>query len=128
MVRLVLQLFLAVLGNACGLLIAAAVLPDFRVSALGFVASVIFFTVAQTILGPFVLKLSIKYAPAFRGGIALITTLVSLLLTSIFTSGLSLGSVTTWIVAPLIVWLATVIASIVLPLVLFKKALGKQGE
>ncbi len=54
--------------------------------------------------------------------------IMALLLTSIFTQGLSLGSVATWIIAPLIVWLGTVTASIVLPLVLFKKALGQNSE
>ncbi|MGB4762108.1 MAG: hypothetical protein WBP12_01975 [Candidatus Saccharimonas sp.] len=126
MVRLAIQVLLTILGNACGLLIAAIVLHDFRVSVFGFAVSVIFFTIAQVILAPFVLKLSIKYAPAFRGGIALVTTLVSLLLTSIFTDSISLNGITTWIAAPLIVWLGSVVAGILLPLVLFKKVLAQR--
>lgn len=127
MIRLVIQLILTVLGNAFGLLVAAIVLPDFRISLLGFIMSVLFFTAAQVIMAPFVLKLSIKYMPALRGGIALVTTLVSLLLTSVFTNAISLNGVSTWIAAPLIVWLGTVVASILLPLVLFRKALEQKS-
>ncbi len=126
MLRFFAQSLLALLGNALGLLAAAVLLPDFHITGLGFVVSVAFFTLAHILFSPFVLKMAIKYAPAFRGGIALITTLASLVLTVVFTDGLQINSAVSWVIAPLIIWLVTVLAGIVLPLFLFKKMLAKK--
>ncbi len=125
MMRMMAQAVLSVLGNAVGLVAASLLLPDFRITGSGFVVSLLFFTIAQIILGPFVLKMAIRYMPVLSGGIALVTTLVVLILTMIFTDGLHISGIATWIAAPLVVWLSTVIAGILLPLVMFKKALGR---
>lgn len=124
MFRLLATTLLTLLGNALGLLFASLLLDGFHVSGMGFIWSVIFFTIAQLILTPFVLSLSIRYLPALRGGIALVTTFVVLFLTTLFTSGVEIRGVTEWILAPLIIWLTTVLAGIVLPLFLFKKTLS----
>lgn len=128
MIRFLAQSALTLIGNAIGLITAAFVLPDFRIGGLGFTISLIFFTIAQIILAPFVLKLAIKHAPAFRGGIALVTTFVVLILTTWLTDGLRVNGVATWITAPLIIWLATVIAGILLPMVIFKKAVARTSD
>ena len=124
--RFMIQTVLLICGNALGLLAAALLVTDFRIDAVGFIVSVLFFTLMQVLLAPFVLKMAIKYAPAFRGGIALVTTFVVLLLTVAFTSGLQISSLVAWIIAPLIIWLVSVLAGILLPMVLFKKALAQQ--
>ena len=62
------------------------------------------------------------------GGIALVTTLVGLLVTTLLTSGLSITSIGTWVVATLIIWIATVVASLVLPRLLFKEVLSDKGK
>lgn len=127
MLRFFAQSLLTLLGNALGLLIAALLLSDFHITGLGFAVSVAFFTVANVLFSPFVLKMAIKYAPVFRGGIALVTTLAALVLTVIFTDGLQIDNLTAWIIAPLVIWLVTVLAGIVLPLFLFKKLLAKKS-
>ncbi len=128
MVQFLAQSILTLLGNAIGLLVASLLLSDFRITGFGFLMSIIFFTVAQIILAPFILKLAIKHAPAFRGGIALVTTFVVLILTSVFTNGLQISGIATWIAAPLIVWLGAVLASILLPMTLFKKTLNRRSS
>lgn len=128
MVQFLAQSILTLLGNAIGLLVASLLLSDFRITGFGFLMSIIFFTVAQIILAPFILKLAIKHAPAFRGGIALVTTFVVLILTSVFTNGLQISGIATWIAAPLIVWLGAVLASIFLPMALFKKTLNRRSS
>lgn len=125
MIRFLASMVLGMLGNAVGLLAASVLLEDFQVQASGFVASVLFYSVAVIILGPFVLKMSLRYVPALSGGIALVTSFVGLILASLFTNGLSITGLSTWIMAPLIVWVCTLIAGVVLPLFLFKKTLGK---
>lgn len=119
---------LTLLGNAFGILIASWILDGFSVNATGFVWSIVFFTIAQLILTPFVLSMSIRYLPALRGGIALVTTLVVLWLTTLFTSGVEIKDLSTWFLAPLIIWLTTVLAGVILPLFLFKKTMANRKD
>lgn len=126
MIRFLAHTALTLLGNAIGLLAATLLLPDFSITGFGFLVSVGFFTATHVLLSPFVMKMAIKYVPAFRGGIALITTLVALILTAIFTDGLQINGIVTWFIAPLIIWFITVLAGVLLPLVLFKKVLAKK--
>lgn len=128
MLRFLATTVLTLLGNALGLIIASWVLEGFNLSVAGFLWSVLFFTIAQLILTPFVLSMSLRYLPALRGGIALVTTLVVLWLTTLFTSGVEIRDLTAWILAPLIIWLTTVLAGVVLPLFLFKKTLSNAKE
>jgi len=128
MIRFLARSALTIIANAVGLLVAALVLPGFHINALGFIVSVLFFTVFEILFEPFVLSMALKYMPALRGGIALVTTFVGLLLTVIFTSGLTIDNLTTWVLAPLIIWLAVVLAGVVLPLFLFKSVLQDVKE
>ena len=123
MIRFAARTALTLLANAVGLLVASLVLPGFHVSLIGFVVSVLFFTGVEMLLEPFVLKMALKYLPALRGGIALVTTLVGLVLTVLFTSGVRIDNITTWVLAPMIIWLAVVFANVILPMFLFKKIL-----
>lgn len=125
MIRFLIQTLFTLIGNAIGLVVAGILLPGFEVLPLGFVVSVLFFTVIEVLFQPFVMKMAIKYLPALRGGIALVTTFVGLLLTSMFTDGLTISGLSTWVMAPLIVWLSAVLAGIVLPLLLFKETLER---
>jgi hypothetical protein len=85
--------------------------------------AVVIFTVAQAILSPFFLKTASRYASAFLGGIGLVSTFAALLLASLFTHGLSIRGIGSWVAATVVVWLATALATLVLPvLVLRKKA------
>ncbi len=127
MLRFLAQSLLTLLGNALGLLAAAALLSDFHITGIGFMVSVGFFTVVHILFSPFIFKMAIKYIPAISGGIALVTTFVSLILTTAFTSGLRIDSLATWFIAPFIIWLITVIAGVLLPLFLFKKVLAKKA-
>lgn len=126
MLRFLAQTILTIIGNAIGLIVARLVLSDFSLSTSGFIVSVLFFTAAQILLSPFIFKVAVKYVPALRGGIALVSTFVVLVLTGIFTSGLSVNSVSAWIAAPFIIWVCTVIAGVLLPLVMFKKVLAEK--
>lgn len=123
MIRLLINTALTTLGNAIGLIVAHWLMPGFRISIAGFVMSVAVFTITQGILAPFVFKMAVKHLPALRGGIALVTVFVSLLITASLTHGLQISGASTWLVAPFVVWLATVLAGVLLPMVLFKKAL-----
>lgn len=128
MLRFLAQTLLIIIGNAIGLVVASWLLSDFVINGFGFAMSIIFFTIAQLILAPFILKMAIKYLPAIRGGIALVTTFIVLVLTAIFTDGLVIAGVVTWVIAPLIIWVCTVLAGIFLPMILFKKMLSRKVD
>lgn len=128
MIRMLASVALHLIANAAGLLIASLVLPGFHIEVLGFVVSVLLFTAVEVLLGPFVVKMAIQYAPALRGGVALVTTFLGLFVTTWLTDGLRIEGLTTWVLAPLIVWLCVLLAAILLPLVLFKKVLGEARD
>jgi len=128
MIRFLARTALTLIANAVGLFVAALVLPGFHINVLGFIVSVVFFTCFEILLEPFILKMAIKYVPALRGGIALVTTLVGLFVTVVFTSGLRIDTIATWILAPTIIWIAVLLANIVLPMFMFKKVLQDVRE
>ena len=108
-------------GNAIGLLLAAILLPEFAIRPISFIVVVIVFTLVQVVAEPLILKIGEKKAPALKGGIALIVTFVGLLVTDLVTAGLTVGGVSNLLAATLLVWLGALIASVVLPIYVFKE-------
>jgi hypothetical protein len=127
MARFLARTALELVASAIGLIVAAWLLQGVTLNASGFLIAVAVFTVAKIILGPLVFKLSFKYARALTGGIALVTTFVGLLVTTWLTSGLTITGAGSWVMATIVVWVFTVIAVLVLPLVIFKKLLASPG-
>ncbi|WP_006241034.1 phage holin family protein [Mycolicibacterium tusciae] len=121
MIRFLLRVVIFLGSSAIGLLVAAWLVPGVRVSAWGFIAAVVIFTVAQGILSPFFLKMASRYASAFLGGIGLVSTLAALILASILTNGLSIRGIGSWIAATVVVWLVTALATLLLPMLVLKK-------
>lgn len=114
MTRSLIRLVLVLVGNALGLWIAALVLDDVSVSGAAFIVAVVIFTVLEFVLQPLVVKLAEDHAPALERVTSLITTFVALVLTAILSEGLEVDGVLAWVLATLIVWLATMIAGFVL--------------
>lgn len=127
MMRLMITACLYLLANAVGILIAATVLPGFSIDIFSIVSIVVLFTIVEVIANPLLVKISIKNVPQLSGGVALVTTLVGLIVVNYFSDGLTITGLTTWVLATLIVWLMALIAGIVLPMFLFKKALQKRA-
>ena len=128
MLRLLAVTVVELIANAVGLLVAKWLLPGFVISVSGFVMVVAIFTAVRFILAPLIFKLSFKYVRALTGGIALVTTFVGLLVTTWLTNGLVITGFSTWVIATLIVWLFGVIALLLLPLIIFKKALARRAD
>ena len=123
--ELIASTVLELLANAIGLLVAYLILrPDFTIDAVSFIIVVAIFTVARFILAPLIFKLSMRYARALTGGISLVVIFISLLVTSLLSSGLVITGVSTWVLATLIIWVFGVVAMLLLPLVIFKKTLA----
>jgi len=128
MLRLLANVTLSLLANAIGLLAAAWLLEGFSIESVSFIIAVGIFTLSTAILGPLVLSIAIKNATYLVGGIALVTTFVGLLITNLLSDGISIQGVDTWVFATLIIWIFSIIGNLLLPLILFKKALGRTTE
>ena len=123
MIRLLISALLYTLANAVGLFLAILLLPGFSMGPISFVFATVIFTVIEVVMGPLVMKISIKSAPALAGGIALVTTFFGLFITSILVDGMTIGGLSNWLAATLLVWVGALIAGMILPVVAFKKYL-----
>lgn len=118
MVRFLANSAVSIGAAAVGLVVAASVLDRMAINVLSVVVVAVIFAVLAEVLGPFVTKVALQNAPAVHGGIGIVTTFIALVITDLVSDGLSISGVTTWVLATLIVWIATMIASLVRPLVL----------
>lgn len=108
-------------------------LPGFTIdwrSPVGFLLAIVIFAVLQSVLAPWLARVAQRNAPAFLGGIGIVSTFVALVVTALIPgAGLTIGLPWwTWIVAPIIVWVVTAIAAFLLPAVLLKKKVEARRE
>lgn len=121
MIRFLLRIAVFLGSSAIGLLAASWLVSGVTLRPLGFITAVVIFTVAQGILSPFFLKMASRYASAFLGGIGLVSTFAALFLASLFSSGISIRGIGSWVAATVVVWLVTAIATLILPALVLKK-------
>ncbi|MCU1444419.1 phage holin family protein [Cryobacterium sp.] len=122
MIRILLRALIFLLSAALGLWVASLVLDDLTITPSGFLTAVVVFAIAQSVLSPLLAKVVARGAPAFLGGIGLLSTVVALWIASLFPGGLTIEGWQTWILAALVVWLVTALAALLLPLVLLREA------
>lgn len=126
MVRFLISVGLHLLGNAIGLIVAAAVLDDMSIDGLSIVVAVLIFTAVEVIAQPLIRKIAVKNVEALLGGVALVSTWVGLLLTDIIADGLDIEGSWTWVLATIIVWVCATLAAIILPAIFLKKAVEER--
>jgi putative membrane protein len=124
MVRLLISAALHLAANAVGLVVASLFLDDMSISGAAFVIAVLIFTVVEVLAEPLLQKIAFKNVHALGGSVALVTTFIGLLITDIVSDGLTISGAWTWVLATIIVWLATLIAAIILPALFLKKAVA----
>ena len=123
MIRLLVRTLIAVAANALGLIVASVVLDGFSINVASFIVAVVIFTIVFAVLTPFLAVQLRRLGNGAIGATALIATLVSLLVTDLLSDGFSISGVGTWIAAAVVVWLAALVATFVLPLLGLKKFL-----
>lgn len=121
MIAFLIRAAIFVVAAALGLLVAAALFDDVEVTAGGFVVTVLVFAILQSVLTPWIASMAQKYARAFMGGVGLVSTFVALLVASLVGDALTIRGVSGWVLATLVVWLVTALATVLLPVVLLKK-------
>ena len=127
MIRLLIRTVVFFASSVIGLVVASLVLDDFEVTPSGFLLVVVVFALIQSIISPFLMKVAMKNATAFLGGIGLLATFIALLVATLVGDSLTIsGGVSTWIAATVIVWLATALATFLLPFLVAKTAIERK--
>lgn len=125
-------IFLA--SAAVGLIVANLLLAGFHIDWRdwwGFVLAIVIFAVLQSVLAPWLARVAQRNAPALLGGIGIVSTFVALLIVVLIPdAGLSIGEpvLLTWILAPVIVWMVTALATWLLPAVFLKKKVEERRD
>ncbi|MFL6070934.1 MAG: hypothetical protein ACJ73J_11435 [Actinomycetes bacterium] len=118
MIRFLVRAAIFLVSTAIGLLVAKLVLDDMSIDATAFIVVVVIVAVLQAVIAPFIAKTTARNAPALLGAAGLISTFIALVVANVVVEGLTITGLTTWILATLIVWLVTMIAAFLLPVIL----------
>ena len=122
MIRFLVNTAVYMVAAAIGLLVADVVLDGLSiVYPIGFVVAALIFGVIQAILTPFFESVTEKNASVLTGGVGLISAFVALAITAAVSSDLTIDGITTWFLAALIIWLASMAAALVLKLTVAKR-------
>lgn len=121
MIRFLWSIAVSLVSAAIAFLVTALIVKDFHLSWSGFIVGVLVFVVAQALLSPFVFNMARKYASPVLGGVGIISTLLSLWVATLFSDGLRIDGVGTWVLSALIVWLITALGSWILLWLIAKK-------
>jgi hypothetical protein len=129
MVRLLIRVVVFLASAALGLLAAGLLIPAVTLSLGGFTLAVIVFAVVQSALTALTARIAKQWAPALGGGVGIISTLLALALASLVPGGVQIDTAAGWLLAALVVWLVTALASIALGyLLLREKRDGANGS
>jgi len=103
----------AAAANAVMLLVAAALFDRIEINAVTFIIAVAIFTAAAIVVKPLAEKVAGQYASGVTWVAGLATTFIALLLTDIFSDGLSIEGWFTWVAGTVVVWIGTLIYDLV---------------
>jgi putative membrane protein len=126
MVRMIISALVHLAANAVGLLVAAMLLDGMSVSAGAFAIAVAIFTVVEMVVGPMIRQAAMRNANALLGATSLVVTFVGLLVTSLVSDGLRIEGIETWALGTVIVWLAALLATLLLPVLFVKKKVAER--
>ncbi|MEV8266585.1 hypothetical protein [Microbacterium sp. NPDC076911] len=124
MIMFLIRALIFVASAALGIVVADLVLEGFVIDWSdwwGFVLAVLIFAVLQSVLAPWITKVARRNAPALLGGIGIISTLVALLIVVVLPiGGIRITDALSWVLAPVIIWVVTALATLLLPMIFIK--------
>ncbi len=121
MLRLIVSIIIRLVANGLGLIVAAVVLDDMTLTAAAFFIDVVIFTIVVMIAQPVVQKAALKHSEALMGSSALVAAFVALVITAWLSDGLQISGAVTWLLATVIVWAASLLAGVLLPVIFVKR-------
>ena len=109
--RLGIRLLASFAGIFIGIVLSVAFLYGFSASAKAIVIATLVFWVIHIVVNFIALKILIRQpSVATAGLLALASTVVALVLTNLFVSGMSIHGLSTYVIATLIIWVATALS------------------
>ena len=125
MITFLLRALIFLASAFVGLVVADLLLPGFYLhwnDWWGIVLAVAIFAVLQSVLAPWLFKITRRHANALLGGVGLLSTFVALLIAVVIpAAGIGIDGPVAWIIGTLVVWLATALATMLLTPLLIKK-------
>jgi len=132
MITFLIRAAIFVVSAALGLVVADLILDGFHIEWgdwWGFVVAVLIFAVIQSVLAPWVFTITRRHAPAMLGGIGIISTFVAIVVVVLIPgAGLGISTPLAWVLAPVIVWLVTALATWLLPPLFIKKKVADRRD
>jgi uncharacterized membrane protein YvlD (DUF360 family) len=122
MLRLIVSIIIRLVANGLGLISAAVALDDMTLTVAAFFIDVVIFTIVVLIAQPVVQKAALKHSEALLGSSALVAAFVALVITAWLSDGLQISGAVTWMLATIIVWAASLLAGMLLPVIFVKRA------
>jgi len=130
MIMFLLRALIFLASAALGLIVADLLLEGLVIDWAdwwGFVVCVAIFAILQSVLAPWIARMAKRYAPALLGGIGIVSTLIALLIVVLLPiGGVRITDVVSWILAPVIVWVVTALATVLLPMIFIKKKVAER--
>jgi putative membrane protein len=121
-IRLAISLGIQLLASAVALVVAALVLDDMGLDATGLVTGAVVFTLVVAVSTPLIKSVAFRHANVLLGSSALVASLAGLVVATWVADGLRISGVLTWVMATVIVWAAALLAGLLLPVLLVKRA------
>lgn len=132
MIMFLIRALIFIASAALGILVADWILEGFVIDWSdwwGFVLAVLIFAVLQSVLTPWIANVARRNAPALLGGIGIISTLVALLIVVLLPiGGIRIDDALAWILGPVIVWVVTALATLLLPMIFVKKKIEDRRD
>jgi hypothetical protein len=101
-------------GIAVGLLLSSAVLDNFSLDLTALVEASLVFWIIHVVIQIFVLRVLVRQpSVALAGLLALASTILSLIIVNAIVSGLFIHGPETYVLATLLVWLATSVGDVI---------------
>jgi hypothetical protein len=91
MLRLLVRTGIALAGNAVGLIVAALLLDKMDIDVTSFLVAVVIFPAVLALLQPFIAAQLRRRGSAALGGVGLIATFATLVVTDLLSDGLSIS-------------------------------------
>jgi hypothetical protein len=111
---MLIRIGIALLGAAIGFIVAALVLDDMTLDGAAFLIAILIFVVLTAVLEPLIEKIGDEHLSIVSMFSSLITTFLALLITELVSDGLNITGSVTWVLATLIVWACTALATWIL--------------
>jgi uncharacterized membrane protein YvlD (DUF360 family) len=122
MIRFLVNFAVYMAAAAIGLLVADIVLDDLSIAyPVGFLIAAVLFGLIQALIEPLMASITEKNAQMLTGGVGLFSALIALFVTATISDDLSVEGFTTWFLAALVIWLASMFAGFILKLTVAKR-------